>query len=141
MTIRGTRLYASGMVRSEMGIAASSERIIAVINSEICICPSCRLPIMRMNKRTTAYIKIVRNSTVIVKIARFLRVFLWLVCQTKRRNMRRPCRRTGRKAQNVKNNFFEKNQKNIEKPLDKKKSLWYSIRAVSKSRQQSDFEN
>lgn len=48
--------------------------------------------------------------------------------------MRRPCRRTGRRrAQNVKNNFFEKNQKNIEKPLDKKKSLWYSIRAVSES--------
>ena len=29
--------------------------------------------------------------------------------------------------------FFEKNQKNIEKTLDKKKSLWYSIKAVSES--------
>ena len=33
----------------------------------------------------------------------------------------------------MKNNFFEKNQKNIEKTLDKKKSLWYSIKAVSES--------
>ena len=33
--------------------------------------------------------------------------------------------------------FFEKNQKNIEKTLDKKKSLWYSIKAVSENEQGS----